>query len=265
MIGVHMELCTVKDYRGCRGTATVSGWRQCQRLAPTVVSERRRAAIKCVLPQWERGEMSKRWVTSGGGGRFALALRRRSHRANIPRDRCLPALAIPLMQYSTLLRPCNAVIRYNVYNRPPVASLSFSRPLPPLSRFASKATPTSLITISLERWRMARDASARRVPFPMMFSNFCYVFGALENVYWVEHVSVIQIKWWVSVMLSGKLAFSAHLFHAAGRRSSVADRATFNLVAAYFTSVYSDAANFSIISHTERSLFFSSNYIAYLL
>lgn len=37
--------------------------------------------------------------------------------ANIPRERCLHTFATVLMQYSTLLRPCNAVIRYNKFNR----------------------------------------------------------------------------------------------------------------------------------------------------
>lgn len=36
---------------------------------------------------------------------------------DIPSERCLPSLATVLMQYSTLLRPCNAVIHYNKFNR----------------------------------------------------------------------------------------------------------------------------------------------------
>lgn len=70
-----------------------------------------------------------RWRTGVRGvRRGAVAARRgrsRQPRANIPRERCLPVRPQPLMQYSTLLRPCNAVIHYNKFNRCEVIFIIF--------------------------------------------------------------------------------------------------------------------------------------------
>ncbi|CAH0720854.1 unnamed protein product, partial [Brenthis ino] len=54
---------------------------------------------------------------AGAGGAAERILRGRTSRSqlaarHIPCDRCLHTFATALMQYSTLLRPCNAVIRY---------------------------------------------------------------------------------------------------------------------------------------------------------
>lgn len=65
-------------------------------------------------------------------------------RAYIPRERCLPSLQ-PLMQYSTLLRPCNAVIHCNNVNRSRVIFIIL---LSSGSTLAFKAILAPLITVS---------------------------------------------------------------------------------------------------------------------
>lgn len=78
--------------------------------------------------RWRGGESrAEAGAGAGASRRQRRGLRARSlqPRANIPRDRCLPVFVTILMQYSTLLRPCNAVIHYNKFNRCAVIFIIF--------------------------------------------------------------------------------------------------------------------------------------------